>query len=349
MFGQTPKEASPRTKLEIAFGSLIIAIIGLTVPTRLKLGPRLTACANLFTGGLILSTSLVHLLADSTESDGDGFPWACMLLGVGYGLLMSVDTIAAANPPESITTKNNFTADEERERLTSTLSVQIKAHEHRPDSGFVATLALIIHGIGDGLAVALQRSEHRLVAVSGAILLHKFFASYALGTLLTTLPNTSKPTTSSFLPREEQRCSHTTGVPIPNYRRSTAAGLPLAESSSAPDGNYTHSSMTNDNDENDFFKWWRRPLYAAIFAISTPLAICAVVLGDSSSARFAATVQNSGFVDRTTSLCAGSLLYISINEILPSALDTPAIPSACTKLAFFWFGFIVMSILALWT
>lgn len=47
----------------------------------------------------------------------------------------------------------------------------------------VTTLALTLHSIGDGVAIAAQATREKVSAVGLAVLAHKFFASYALGSM----------------------------------------------------------------------------------------------------------------------------------------------------------------------
>lgn len=57
-------------------------------------------------------------------------------------------------------------------------------HGRNAGGAFAATLALSVHSVGDGVAIAVQGSEGEIVAIGLAVLAHKFFASYALGTML---------------------------------------------------------------------------------------------------------------------------------------------------------------------
>jgi len=330
-------------KYAMAVSALVVAVVGFEQAARWSLSPRGSAMANLFTGGLILSTSLVHLLAEAAERDDGGFPWACFLLGVGYGAMLSIEQFGRRRPESSSSSSTPSRSgkgvgpsssvvvrevraptddvddeaqdDGESEALFSsaggnealrnpssvgagegkrggggeTSSRRAAAgaghhlhHLHHLDGSAVATLALVVHSVGDGAAVALQSSRTKLTAVAGAILVHKFFAASALGTLL-----------------------------AKQKRQKT-----------------------------------KRLVAAALFVLATPTTIVlVVVLGD--AVPWGSFGGDGPAVDRATALCAGSLLYVGVHEILEDALESTKV-SAPTKLGLFWLGFFLMSLLALW-
>jgi len=263
----------------MAAATLVAAMVGLLQAEWFALRPRLAAMAQLWTGGLLIATALVHLLADAAARDA-GFPWSCALLGVGYCVMVSMElTDVEADESRRL-------ADESAELCPTTKSSPSRTHSHGHDhlGSSVATAALVLHSVGDGAAIALQTSSSKLIAVAAAIVVHKFFAASALGTLLA---------------RREGR---------------------------------------------------RRYLMAAVFACATPATILVVVLGGKALSLSEDDGGGDGggrAVDRATALCAGSLLYVGIHEILLDALQTPAV-SRAAKLVLFWTGFSLMALLAVW-
>mmetsp|Transcript_12017 Transcript_12017/g.36152 ORF Transcript_12017/g.36152 Transcript_12017/m.36152 type:complete len:292 (-) Transcript_12017:84-959(-) len=281
-------------KCGIAAASLGVAVAGLASAEWFASKPRLSAVANMFTAGLIVSTALVHLLADASESETSAFPWECMLLGVGYGVMLSIEQWALAAKSSSSRSEDDEEAhyapisrielsDEEEEIETE------QPHSHVGGSAVAATVALVVHSVGDGASIALQSSSRELSAISAAILIHKFFAASALGTVL----------------------ARAFGDPDPTLRKGR------------------RRSRTKNF------------VYALAFALTTPVVILAVVVGGTSIS------TDTDAIGRITALCAGSLLYVGIHEILPLGLHASTI-HLCTKLSLFWSGFLSMSLLAVW-
>ena len=80
---------------------------------------------------------------------------------------------------------------------------------------------------------------------------------------------------------------------------------------------------------------------AAIFACATPAALVAAWVGVREDA------FGGAFAARVTALCAGSLLYVCLHEILPDNLRRPEF-RASARLAPVWAGFFAMTLLAVW-
>ena len=249
-------------KYGFAVTTLVVACGGLFQARGFALRPTLAATANCFTSGVIIATALVHLLAEAASGD-DEFPWACTLAGVGYGAMISIEQYG-----HDAMKKRRPCQAGERDPLTNGRT----HHHHHVDGGVVATVALAIHSVGDGAAIALQEHRSKVTAIGGAILVHKFFAASALGTILA---------------RDTKR----------------------------------HSVL------------------AALFVLATPLTIVIVVL--------TGRALSDSAVDHASALCAGSLLYVGIHEILLDTLDDDHLPLHA-KLGLFWTGFALMSVLAIW-
>mmetsp|Transcript_17058 Transcript_17058/g.53266 ORF Transcript_17058/g.53266 Transcript_17058/m.53266 type:complete len:282 (+) Transcript_17058:100-945(+) len=179
----------------MALAQFLVAGLGVVLPSQWVLSPVFSSMANVFIGGLIISTAFVHLLGEAVESDTD-FPWSCVLCGAGYLGMLSLETFAnqgltkaSRNGYDDIDTEelrpHVLSIDDESSCLEpdATTHVAIVPHSH-VDGAFAATVALSVHSVGDGVAIAVQSSQRRLMAVGLAVLAHKFFASYALGTML---------------------------------------------------------------------------------------------------------------------------------------------------------------------
>jgi len=307
---------SSAQKYMMALTALLVAAAGLVQASRFALSPKLAVMAAIFTGGLIIATALVHLLGEASASDVGGFPWACTLLGVGYGSMLSMELLGEAQRQRPVLTEAELAPQRstfelssasgrdycERDTLTSdalgspstpSSSSALSSPRHRTvDGSSIATVALVVHSVGDGVAIALQSSRPKLTAVGGAILVHKFFAASALGTLLTR---------ATF------------------ERRRT---------------------------------WESKLLSAAVFTLATPVTIVTVVL----CGEELPIMLDDNFVDRATALCAGSLLYVGIHEILTEALldhnnngpTKHVVLDIKLKLLLFWAGFGIMALLAVW-
>jgi len=174
----------PALKYVLSASSLVVAAAGLASAEWFDIVQSKSATLlNCFTGGVIIATALAHLLADAVEEDDSVFPWCETLTGVGYGVLLSVELFAMNATTSS---KDNDSDNDRSVSLINNEAREIKFIDAPStlNHSASATLALVVHSIGDGAAIALENSKNRLVAISGAILVHKFFAACALGTVL---------------------------------------------------------------------------------------------------------------------------------------------------------------------
>ncbi|KAJ8600039.1 hypothetical protein CTAYLR_001910 [Chrysophaeum taylorii] len=182
----------------VAASNLVSAAVGLGLPHKLALSAVFSTIANLFIGGLIISTAIVHLLAEGVESDGE-FPWGFALCGAGYLIMASIEV--AADGSERTSPEDMYcelrSANEEPpvdgfqrvDSLSSPEYARRRHVHHTPDAGALATtLALAVHSAGDGMAISVQPTSHRVLVIGFAIVAHKFFAAYALGTILAHRP-----------------------------------------------------------------------------------------------------------------------------------------------------------------
>lgn len=243
--------------------------------------------ANMFTAGIILSTALVHLLGDAAESETNAYPWPGMLVGVGYGVMLSIEQWAIQDGDHSgvqdkgahvpLATVENGEAHVGGSREAPS---KHDSHNHAEGSAIAATIALVVHSIGDGASMALQDSTGRLAAIAGAIVFHKFFAAAALGTVLLKAFRDKEPKSKTIV-------------------------------------------------------------YGLLFALTTPIVILAVVASGN------AFPDDSVAIGRVTAVCAGSLLYAGIHEILPLGLENHNVHLA-PKLLLFWVGYSIMSVLGIW-
>lgn len=258
-----------------ALANLVSALSGLSIPSVWPLPPHINVAANMFIGGIIIATALVHLLAEAAEADDGGFPWSMVLAGAGYLVMLSLEALAFVNKdymelrpldePTPVVVCNHHAPG------------AVRNHHHAPGAAAVTTLALGLHAIGDGVAIAVQPTPSKLTAVGLAIVCHKFFSAYALGTMLVG-PNTRK---------------------------------------------------------------WERLPYAIAFAFATPSTLILALFSG-------IDVMGDGHaVTRASALCAGSLLYVGIDEIVRDHFVSPLIPQV-SKLVLLWAGFSVMSLLAVW-
>lgn len=259
-------------------------------------------------GGLIISTALAHLLAEAVEAD-TSYPWGCVLAGVGYLLMASIETVTAfimnksngrgilhstdgytelrtycpfPNSQESVHDGEINDADEMWRGHVRCVPMTPLAWNsapfgrHTPVGGSLVTaFALTLHSIGDGIAIAAQATRGKVTAVGLAVLAHKFFASYALGSM---------------------------------FKRAS------------------HVSSTS------YF-------YMFAFILATPLSILLIVFVGASLQRQA--------MRRATAVCSGMLLHVCVHEIMAPHIESPQL-SPFAKLVSLWVGFAIMSALAIW-
>lgn len=129
---------------------------------RLTAGDRWLSWGNAFSGGVFLGAGLMHLLPDSRDTFRaagitDDFPLGFMLAGVGFLGILILEKVALKG------------------RDLSTMDM------HTQGSSWVLFLVLSIHSIIAGISLGLETGTIASLAILIAILAHKGFAAFALG------------------------------------------------------------------------------------------------------------------------------------------------------------------------
>jgi len=136
------------------------------------------AWGDTFAGGVLGGAGLVHLLSGGADAfrtiaPGMNYPLAFALAGVGFLLVLFIESVIVADPDSRV----------------SPLHCGSKgaSHEIGPQGGeshplnFILLLVLSVHSIIVGMALGVQSSLSRTLIVFAAIMAHKAVAGFALG------------------------------------------------------------------------------------------------------------------------------------------------------------------------
>ncbi|XP_052742359.1 zinc transporter ZIP1 [Bicyclus anynana] len=162
--------------------------------------PLLISCLLCFGGGVLLSTSLTHMLPEAREKLPE---YTELLLCVGFFLVYVVDEIVHffygtnehpfhhhdrvqrnyGTVGQSLLDQRND--GEMRERCDSNSRMCHVSHTepcNRSSSGVVGLLcALVVHSLLEGLAIGLQESASQVLLLLGAVASHKLVVGFCLG------------------------------------------------------------------------------------------------------------------------------------------------------------------------
>ncbi|XP_045512235.1 zinc transporter ZIP3 isoform X1 [Pieris brassicae] len=158
--------------------------------------PLLISCLLCFGGGVLLSTSLTHILPEAREMLGK---YSELGLCVGFFLVYFVDELVhlfyGANnniqrERTSYGTEESHLLrdDEMRERCGGAADnprmchVSHKAPCNKSYSGVIGLLcALLVHSFLEGLAIGLQETASQVLLLLAAVACHKFVVGFCLG------------------------------------------------------------------------------------------------------------------------------------------------------------------------
>lgn len=126
---------------------------------------RFTGAANSTAGGFLLGAGLFHFLPEShrhfeTVFPHHFFPYGFTACAVGFTAILIL------------------------ERMSYDPEAHLLEDRGKSSAALVLTIALSIHAVLSGLAVGAERTGLPLLAVTGALAVHKFAAAFTLGSSL---------------------------------------------------------------------------------------------------------------------------------------------------------------------
>ncbi|XP_063383210.1 zinc transporter ZIP3 [Cydia fagiglandana] len=192
--------------LALGIGSFFTGMIpaGISESTRQR-HPLTISCLLCFGAGVLLATSLVHMLPEARE---DLPQFSEILLCVGFFMVYCVDEIV------HIFYGNGDRPGHQRQSYGSEQTSLLRHHDdlrgadgemdprrccgdtenprmchvshtepcNKTSSGFVGLLcALFVHSLLEGLAIGLQKSSAQVLLLLGAVASHKFVVGFCLG------------------------------------------------------------------------------------------------------------------------------------------------------------------------
>jgi zinc transporter 1/2/3 len=124
-----------------------------------------TTAANSAAGGFLLGAGLFHFLPESHRHfellyPGHFFPYGFTACAVGFTAILTV------------------------ERMMFDPEAHLLEGRGKGNAAIILTIALSLHAILSGLAVGAERTGLSLLAITGALAVHKFAASFTLGSSL---------------------------------------------------------------------------------------------------------------------------------------------------------------------
>ncbi|XP_013195697.1 zinc transporter ZIP3 [Amyelois transitella] len=161
--------------------------------------PLFISCLLCFGAGVLLATSLTHMLPEAREDLPD---YSELLLCVGFFLVYIVDEIVHLfyQPDNGHSQRRSYGSSEETGLLSSQRDGEMRdrccgdadnprmchvSHTepcNKSSSGVVGLLcALFVHSFLEGLAIGLQNSASQVLLLLGAVCSHKFVVGFCLG------------------------------------------------------------------------------------------------------------------------------------------------------------------------
>ncbi|XP_047506019.1 zinc transporter ZIP3 [Pieris napi] len=182
--------------LALGLGSFCAGMAPLCISERSRQRhPLLISCLLCFGGGVLLSTSLTHILPESREILGK---YSELGFCVGFFLVYFVDELVHFFYGAHHTSQRERTSygteesrllrdDEMRERCGGAdnprmCHVSHNAPCNRSYSGVIGLLcALLVHSFLEGLAIGLQETASQVLLLLAAVACHKFVVGFCLG------------------------------------------------------------------------------------------------------------------------------------------------------------------------
>ncbi|XP_047532497.1 zinc transporter ZIP1 [Vanessa atalanta] len=188
--------------LVLGLGSFIVGMIPACISQNARQRhPLLISCLLCFGGGVLLSTSLLHMLPEARENLPD---YADLLLCAGFFLVYVVDEIVhffyGTKESERGHMRNYGTVEETSLLVTRSGDAEMRerccgdsgnprmchvSHTepcNKSSSGIIGLLcALFVHSLLEGLAIGLQETVSQVLLLLGAVASHKFVVGFCLG------------------------------------------------------------------------------------------------------------------------------------------------------------------------
>lgn len=186
----------------LGLGSFIVGMIPACISQSARQRhPLLISCLLCFGGGVLLSTSLLHMLPEAREKLPN---YTELLLCAGFFIVYAVDEIVhffygtnestsghrrnyGAGEQSSLLRRNSEDA-EMRERCCGDAGNSRMCHVshtepcNKSSSGIIGLLcALFVHSLLEGLAIGLQETAAQVMLLLAAVASHKFVVGFCLG------------------------------------------------------------------------------------------------------------------------------------------------------------------------
>ncbi|CAK1541990.1 unnamed protein product [Leptosia nina] len=188
--------------LTLGFGSFMAGMAPACISERARQRhPLLISCLLCFGGGVLLSTSLVHILPEAREKLPN---YSELLLCAGFFIVYLVDEVVhffyGAHSKGHEAPKRTYTTEESRLLRADVRDGEMREHccgdagnprmchvSHtepcnKSSSGIIGLLcALLVHSFLEGLAIGLQDSTSQVLLLLAAVACHKFVVGFCLG------------------------------------------------------------------------------------------------------------------------------------------------------------------------
>jgi len=187
----------------------IMSIVGCFLPLKIKeISDSLMKVGNAFAGGILIATALCHMLGDANEDledagiainavlNGvpkaqmdDAFPLGFFLCILGFFMVVLIEVVLDPHGPDGHghghgeNVKDIEGGGGSQASLTGR-SFSSNVVKNASVAGFAALVALLVHSCIEGLASGATSDPDQAVAITVAIMCHKFFAAFGLGSSL---------------------------------------------------------------------------------------------------------------------------------------------------------------------
>eukprot|EP01135_Chromosphaera_perkinsii_P011655 Nk52_evm1s2465 gene=Nk52_evmTU1s2465 len=161
---------------------------------------KLATLINSFTGGVFLAAGLVHMLKEAAVKlqKESGLPLAYMCTGFGFLIMFSIEQLADWWVERKCVCKTECDAVGNEKEVNEHTTLMVRKDSHSPSEqqrssakGELISFALLLgfgfHAFFEGLALGMQEYVDDIAATSLAILLHKGFECFIVGTSLTSI------------------------------------------------------------------------------------------------------------------------------------------------------------------
>jgi zinc transporter ZupT len=209
----------------------VMSVVGCFLPLKIKqISDSLMKVGNAFAGGILIATAMCHMLADANgdledgdDSPGmkinkflnggdadDAFPLGSFLCILGFFLVVLIEVVLDPHSQDAHHGHGETNKDIEAAGSQASLtgrSFTSNVVKNASVAGFAALVALLVHSCIEGLASGATSDPDQAFAITLAIMCHKFFAAFGLGSSL--LPLKEEGRTVAWLASNLAFCAAT--------------------------------------------------------------------------------------------------------------------------------------------